>query len=80
MLRQFLNAAYMPSWLQWGFWVSPLTYGEIGLTVNEFLAPRWGKVIKYYSLFFCEVVIFGPGIFPRLNLEYLVSLCFSKIT
>ncbi|KHN03241.1 Pleiotropic drug resistance protein 3 [Glycine soja] len=36
---------YMPSWLQWGFWVSPLTYGEIGLTVNEFLAPRWEKVI-----------------------------------
>ncbi|KAH1116652.1 hypothetical protein GLYMA_17G039300v4 [Glycine max] len=35
---------YMPSWLQWGFWVSPLTYGEIGLTVNEFLAPRWEKM------------------------------------
>ncbi|RZC04317.1 Pleiotropic drug resistance protein 3, partial [Glycine soja] len=28
----------------WGFWVSPLTYGEIGLTVNEFLAPRWEKM------------------------------------
>ncbi|KAI4344716.1 hypothetical protein L6164_011910 [Bauhinia variegata] len=35
---------YMPSWLAWGFWLSPLTYGEIGLTVNEFLAPRWEKV------------------------------------
>ncbi|KAE9602538.1 hypothetical protein Lal_00049481 [Lupinus albus] len=35
---------YMPSWLRWGFWVSPLTYGEIGLTVNEFLAPRWKKM------------------------------------
>lgn len=32
---------YMPGWLQWGFWVNPLTYGEIGLTVNEFRAPRW---------------------------------------
>ncbi|KAK4275216.1 hypothetical protein QN277_018340 [Acacia crassicarpa] len=35
---------YMPSWLQWGFWVSPLSYGEIALTVNEFRAPRWEKV------------------------------------
>ncbi|XP_024196912.1 pleiotropic drug resistance protein 3 isoform X1 [Rosa chinensis] len=35
---------YMPVWLKWGFWVSPLTYGEIGITVNEFLAPRWEKV------------------------------------
>ncbi|XP_019055632.1 PREDICTED: pleiotropic drug resistance protein 3-like [Nelumbo nucifera] len=34
----------MPVWLKWGFWVSPLTYGEIGLTVNEFLAPRWQKM------------------------------------
>ncbi|KAE9446705.1 hypothetical protein C3L33_21392, partial [Rhododendron williamsianum] len=31
----------MPPWLKWGFWVSPLTYGEVGLSVNEFLAPRW---------------------------------------
>ncbi|CAN6548372.1 unnamed protein product [Malus baccata var. baccata] len=36
--------SYMPAWIKWGFWVSPLTYGEIGLTVNEFLAPRWEKV------------------------------------
>ncbi|XVF41711.1 hypothetical protein PTKIN_Ptkin01aG0301900 [Pterospermum kingtungense] len=34
----------MPVWLKWGFWVSPLTYGEIGLSVNEFLAPRWQKI------------------------------------
>ncbi|XP_038903616.1 pleiotropic drug resistance protein 3-like isoform X2 [Benincasa hispida] len=34
----------MPAWLEWGFWVSPISYGEIGLSVNEFLAPRWQKV------------------------------------
>ncbi|KAF5182324.1 Abc transporter g family member [Thalictrum thalictroides] len=32
----------MPAWLQWGFWISPLAYGEIAITSNEFLAPRWG--------------------------------------
>ncbi|XWS53453.1 hypothetical protein CRYUN_Cryun10bG0002700 [Craigia yunnanensis] len=36
----------LPAWLEWGFWLSPLTYGEIGLTVNEFLAPRWEKVMS----------------------------------
>ncbi|KAJ0092905.1 hypothetical protein Patl1_24753 [Pistacia atlantica] len=36
----------MPSWLEWGFWVCPLTYGEIGMTVNEFLAPRWEKIMS----------------------------------
>jgi ABC-type multidrug transport system ATPase subunit/ABC-type multidrug transport system permease subunit len=34
----------MPSWLEWGFWLSPLSYAEIGLTANEFFAPRWGKI------------------------------------
>lgn len=39
-----LDAASMPAWLKWGFWVCPLSYGEIGLAVNEFHAPRWNKV------------------------------------
>ncbi|XVE63469.1 hypothetical protein DITRI_Ditri07aG0023000 [Diplodiscus trichospermus] len=35
----------MPSWLRWVFWVSPLTYATIGLSGNEFHAPRWKKVM-----------------------------------
>ncbi|KAI8027241.1 Pleiotropic drug resistance protein 3 [Camellia lanceoleosa] len=38
------------TWLKWGFWVSPLTYGEVGLALNEFLAPRWQKVEWFYLL------------------------------
>ncbi|KAF5809610.1 putative ABC-type xenobiotic transporter [Helianthus annuus] len=34
----------MPAWLKWGFWFCPLSYGEIGLAVNEFLSPRWNKM------------------------------------
>ncbi|KAJ0013550.1 hypothetical protein Pint_21142 [Pistacia integerrima] len=30
----------------WGFWVSPMTYGQIGLSVNDFLAPRWQNVLS----------------------------------
>ncbi|KAK1578168.1 hypothetical protein Q3G72_028095 [Acer saccharum] len=36
----------LPAWLQWGFWISPLTYAEIGVSVNEFLSPRWQKVLS----------------------------------
>ncbi|KAL3515883.1 hypothetical protein ACH5RR_022785 [Cinchona calisaya] len=35
----------MPNWLKWGFWVSPMSYGEIGITLNEFLSPRWKKIL-----------------------------------
>ncbi|XP_059437196.1 pleiotropic drug resistance protein 3-like [Corylus avellana] len=41
-----INKSSIPVWLKWGFWVSPLTYGEIGLSVNEFLAPRWQKMLS----------------------------------
>ncbi|KAH7655207.1 P-loop containing nucleoside triphosphate hydrolase protein [Dioscorea alata] len=33
----------MPVWFKWAFWVSPITYSEIALSVNEFLAPRWQR-------------------------------------
>lgn len=46
-----LFAASMPVWLKWAFWVSPITYGEIGLSVNEFLAPRWQKVSFLWETF-----------------------------
>nr|CAB3484126.1 unnamed protein product [Digitaria exilis] len=37
--------ASMPNWLKWVFWISPMSYGEISLTGNEFLTPRWKKVM-----------------------------------
>ncbi|KAK9673340.1 hypothetical protein RND81_12G161600 [Saponaria officinalis] len=36
----------MPVWLNWVFWTVPLTYAEIGLSINEFLAPRWQKLLS----------------------------------
>lgn len=38
------DAASFPTWLQWAFWLSPTAYAEIGLSINEFQAPRWQKV------------------------------------
>ncbi|KAG4119906.1 hypothetical protein ERO13_D11G108000v2 [Gossypium hirsutum] len=35
---------FLPAWVKWGFWLSPLAYSEIGVAVNEFLAPRWQQV------------------------------------
>ncbi|KAL6136418.1 hypothetical protein ACLB2K_061713 [Fragaria x ananassa] len=36
----------LPAWLEWGFWVSPLAFAEIGASINEFHAPRWQKVLS----------------------------------
>ncbi|KAL5822739.1 hypothetical protein ACOSQ4_020639 [Xanthoceras sorbifolium] len=31
----------IPNWWQWGYWISPLTYGYNAFSVNEMFAPRW---------------------------------------
>ncbi len=50
-----------PWWL-WGYWSSPVTYAEIAITVNEFLAPQWAKVLE------------SP--FPAVPLEPKSAVCF----
>lgn len=42
--KNFLHCSSLPAWLEWGFWISPLTYTQIGASLNEFHAPRWEKV------------------------------------
>ncbi|ESQ52364.1 hypothetical protein EUTSA_v10016144mg [Eutrema salsugineum] len=63
----------MPRWLKWGFWANPISYAEIGLSVNEFLAPRWQQMQP-------TNVTLGRAILESRGLNYdeymfWVSLC-----
>ncbi|KAK1295578.1 Pleiotropic drug resistance protein 3 [Acorus calamus] len=51
----------LPSWLRWGFWISPITYAEIGISINEFHAPRWQK-ISSANMTIGEVVLKRSGL------------------
>ncbi|KAG2325054.1 hypothetical protein Bca52824_007782 [Brassica carinata] len=64
----------MPAWLKWGFWANPLSYSEIGLSVNEFLAPRWSQIQPSTNLTLGRTILESRG----LNYDgymYWVSLC-----
>ncbi|CAH8313801.1 unnamed protein product [Eruca vesicaria subsp. sativa] len=64
----------MPAWLKWGFWANPLSYSEIGLSVNEFLAPRWNQIQPTTNLTLGRTILESRG----LNYDsymYWVSLC-----
>ncbi|XVF38963.1 hypothetical protein REPUB_Repub20aG0148300 [Reevesia pubescens] len=89
-----LPRPYLPSWLEWGFWLSPLTYGEIGLSVNEFLAPRWAKVmsgntsigqqtlesrgLSFDSYFYWISIAALFGFILLFNVVFTLALTFSK--
>ncbi|CAI0544499.1 unnamed protein product [Linum tenue] len=43
LLIVFLSAVMKPWWV-WASWISPLTYGQRAISVNEFAAERWQKM------------------------------------
>nr|GEX58236.1 ABC transporter G family member 31 [Tanacetum cinerariifolium] len=53
-------------WWVWGFWVSPLSYAQRTIAVNEFTATRWMKILPVYALVFNIIV--------TLSLAYLNPL------
>lgn len=44
-------------WWEWAFWVSPLTYGQRAISVNEFTATRWMEVGSLYRWMLDVLVI-----------------------
>ncbi|KAK9161846.1 hypothetical protein Syun_008187 [Stephania yunnanensis] len=84
----------MPAWLKWGFWVSPMTYGEIGISGNEFLAPRWQNVLSanmtigretltshglnFDAYFYWISLLALFGFSILFNVGFAVALTFSK--
>ncbi|KAI8541803.1 hypothetical protein RHMOL_Rhmol08G0090300 [Rhododendron molle] len=86
--------ASLPTWLKWGFWVSPLAYAEVGASINEFLAPRWQKVspsnatignevlmmhgLNYSDFFYWISVGALIGFWLIFNIGFTFSLSYSK--
>lgn len=40
----FISVDNIKSWFAWGNWVSPMTYAQNALAINEFLDKRWNMV------------------------------------
>uniref|UniRef100_A0A2P2LLI8 Uncharacterized protein MANES_16G064000 n=2 Tax=Rhizophora mucronata TaxID=61149 RepID=A0A2P2LLI8_RHIMU len=79
----------IPSWWIWGFWISPLTYGQIAASVNEFLGHSWSKravngtklslgeaVLKERSLF-TESYWYWIGVGALLGYTILFNVMFT---
>ncbi|KAI6672615.1 hypothetical protein NL676_000521 [Syzygium grande] len=84
----------LPGWLKWGFWFSPLSYAIIGVSFNEFLAPRWQKVsslngtlgqqvlkqhgLDYSDHFYWISIGSLIGFWMVFNIGFTCALSFSK--
>jgi len=50
MINLFFVPEDVHKWFVWGYWSSPLMYGQNAIAVNEFLGHSWKKV----TLFVCN--------------------------
>lgn len=39
-----LDADDLEPWMKWGYYVSPMSYGQNAIAINEFLDKRWSSV------------------------------------
>ncbi|XP_031474141.1 pleiotropic drug resistance protein 1-like [Nymphaea colorata] len=60
-----LSRDNIKSWCIWGYWISPIMYGQNAISVNEFLGNSWHQVIPNSTMSLGEAVLKAHGMFGR---------------
>ncbi|XP_077211741.1 pleiotropic drug resistance protein 1-like [Tasmannia lanceolata] len=67
-------------WWKWGYWVSPLMYGQNGIAVNEFLGKHWRHFPPGSTQTLGVTILESRGIFPHAYWYWIgVSALFGYI-
>lgn len=51
-MSDYLNIYFtddIQDWMLWGYYISPMMYGQNAIAINEFLAERWSAVSHHAS-------------------------------
>ncbi|XP_041014876.1 pleiotropic drug resistance protein 1-like [Juglans microcarpa x Juglans regia] len=60
-----LSRENMKKWWIWGYWTSPLMYGQNAIVVNEFLGKSWRHVLPISTESLGVEVLKSRGFFPH---------------
>ncbi|KAJ8557584.1 hypothetical protein K7X08_003209 [Anisodus acutangulus] len=77
-------------WMQWGYYISPMTYGQNAIAINEFLDKRWstpnngrrfseptvGKVLLKARSMYTEDRVFWLCVVALFAFLFLFNFCF----
>ncbi|KAG6554605.1 hypothetical protein Mapa_003623 [Marchantia paleacea] len=66
------------SWWIWGYWITPLSYANNGISVNEFMAHQWKKPVagsnRWLGIeFLHDVSLFAHGYWYWISVAALVG-------
>ncbi|KAJ3692680.1 hypothetical protein LUZ60_011775 [Juncus effusus] len=45
-----ISRDHLQPWLRWGYWVSPFTFAQNAVCLNEFLDPRWSMEFRSVNM------------------------------
>ncbi|KAF7138156.1 hypothetical protein RHSIM_Rhsim07G0150400 [Rhododendron simsii] len=62
-----LSRDNIKKWWIWGYWVSPLMYGQNAIAVNEFLGHSWKQVPSNSTESLGVLVLKSRGLFPEAH-------------
>ncbi|KAL5975218.1 Pleiotropic drug resistance protein tur2 [Asimina triloba] len=62
-INMFLVAEDIKKWWIWGYWISPLMYGQNAIATNEFLGKSWRHVTEFSTESLGIQVLKARGIF-----------------
>ncbi|THF97891.1 hypothetical protein TEA_021901 [Camellia sinensis var. sinensis] len=80
----------LPPWMIWGYYISPMTYGQNAISMNEFLDKRWsmrnndtrflehtvGKVLLKARGMFVDEYMFWVCVAALFGFSVLFNICF----
>eukprot|EP00253_Pinus_taeda_P030382 PITA_30382 len=86
--RRAFTTDDIKSWWIWGYWISPLMYGQNAISVNEFLGHSWNKPTSLSNETLGVYILTSRGIFPHgywywigvaalLGYSVLFNICFT---
>ncbi|KAF9614056.1 hypothetical protein IFM89_014856 [Coptis chinensis] len=62
-----ISRADVNRWWIWGYWGSPLMYGQNAIATNEFLGHSWGRIIPNSTRTLGIKILESHGIFSNTN-------------
>ncbi|CAN6456247.1 unnamed protein product [Victoria cruziana] len=60
-----LSRDNIKKWWIWGYWISPLMYGQNAIAVNEFLGKSWHHVLPNSTTSLGEAILKSRGMFTE---------------
>ncbi|XP_044464596.1 pleiotropic drug resistance protein 1-like isoform X2 [Mangifera indica] len=75
-----LSRANVKKWWLWGYWFSPMMYGQNGIAVNEFLGKSWSHIPPNSTEPLGVQVLKSRGLFPQAYWYWIgVGACIGYV-